>query len=263
LHPDKSGCDIVDTVRSLEFALCCTLVELLPSPSFAQDPERSPDVHIEIAPKPPGVDDRRNGAEPAEPADSIEQGAAPEGALGEAPAPPLPPHHKGLVLESTLGVLAFAGQFRHVAPPAPFVRTLLGYELLQWLMVFGETELAFTDTSESQDASQSRAFALWGFGGGVRAGLHIGSFGVFVQADVGALAAEVPHDALAYLGFRQAESLGAQFGGRVGIEWYQRDRHLALTLQGGPRVAQGFSKLAASGDLPLMWDAAAGLRYTF
>ena len=228
---------------------------LVPKPAFAQDETRAPDAHIEIAEEPPSGE--KKGA------DAVvgDGGMAADSSLGEAPPPR--PRHKGLVLESTLGVLAFGGQFRHVAPPASFLHTQLGYELLSWLMVFGEAELAFTDTSESQDALGSRAFPLYGFGGGVRVGPRVGSFGVFMQADVGALAAEVPHDALADLGFRGAERLGAEIGGRVGFEWYQRDRHLALTLQGGPRLAQGFSKFETSRDLPIMWDAAAGLRYTF
>jgi hypothetical protein len=181
----------------------------------------------------------------------------------EEEAPPPRPRHHGLVLESTIGVLGFAGQFRHVAPPAYWMHIQLGYEALSWLMLFVESELAFTDTSESEDASHSRAFPLWGLGGGVRASAHLSvPVAAFVQADVGALTAYVPHGALAYLGFRDAESLGAQFGGRVGVEWYAKDRHLALCAQGGPRIAQGFSKFASSG-LPLMWDTAAGLRYTF
>jgi hypothetical protein len=169
-----------------------------------------------------------------------------------------------LVLESTVGVLGFAGKFRNVAPPAYWMHTQLGFELFSWLMLFGEAELALTDTSESQDPSQSYAFPMWGFGGGARVGMRVKDFGGFVQADVGALAASVPHNALANLGFRKAESLGAQFGGRVGFEWYQKDRHFALCAQGGVRDAQGFSReYAAGSDVALMWDAAGGLRYTF
>jgi hypothetical protein len=243
-------------VRTSAFALCGCLIVLVPKPVVAQDETRAPDAQIEMAEEPPAVEKKGSDAV------AVGDGAmATDASLGEAPPPR--PRHKGVVLESTLGVLAFGGRFRHVAPPASFLHTQLGYELLSWLMVFGEAELAFTDTSESQDVSGSRAFPLYGFGGGVRVGPRIGTFGMFMQADVGALAAEVPHGALADLGFRGAESLGVVIGGRVGLEWYQRDRHLALTLQGGPRLAQGFSKLGASADVPIMWDVAAGLRYTF
>jgi hypothetical protein len=188
----------------------------------------------------------------------------PEAADPSDAPPPVRPHQKGLVLETTLGVLGFAGEFRHVAPPAYWTHAQLGYELLSWFMLFGEAELAFTDTSESQDASHSRAVPLWGFGGGARATVRHKDVAGFVQASVGGLTAQVPHGALTYLGFGDAESLHAQFGSRVGLEWYARDRHLALCLQGGPRIAQGFSRaILNAGTLPLMWDAAVGFRYTF
>jgi hypothetical protein len=250
-------------VRTSGFVLCCIIGVLLPAFALAQDRPLQRERQSEVAAEPPGIDVREKGSEPEPTPDVGDEELSARPRLGEAPVPPQRPRHKGLVLESTLGVLGFAGQFRHLAPPGSFIHAQLGYEILQWLMLFGEAELAFTDTSESQNASQSRAFALWGFGGGARAGVHVGNLGGFVQGDVGALAAQVPHDLLAYLGFREAERLSTQFGARVGVEWYQRDRHFALTVQGGPRVAEGFSKFAAASDLPLMWDVAAGLRYTF
>ncbi len=177
--------------------------------------------------------------------------------------PPLRPRHHGLVLEQTLGVLGFAGQFRHVAPTAYWLHMQLGYEVLPWLMLFGEGELGYTDTSEAEDPSHVKAFAIWGFGGGARATLHATDrVAFFAQASVDALGANVPHDTLAILGYRDAESLDASFGARVGVEWYQIDRHLALDLQVGIRDAQGFQKFVGN-DLPLMWDAGAGFRYTF
>lgn len=233
-------------------ALLVCVLALAAMPAFAQGKALEPDAEIEIAPEPETAPAPRDtgGADAESPSP------------GEAP-PPLHPRHRGLVLESTLGVLGFAGQFRHLAPPASWMHTELGYELLSWLMLFGEAELAFTNTGEAVDASHARAFPMWGFGGGARAELRAGTFGAFVQGSVGALTAFVPHDALTYLGFRGAESLGVQFGGRLGVEWYPRDRHLAVTLQGGGRVAQGFAKLESSADLPLMWDTGLGLRYSF
>lgn len=199
----------------------------------------------------------------------------PEGKTGEvdttlptAPpeAPPPRPHKKGVVLETTAGALGFTGQFRHVAPPGFWMHTQVGYELLDWLMLFGAGELGFTDTSVSQDASHSKAFPIWGFGGGVRFTIHpTARFAFFVQGEAGALEAYVPHQTLGILGFSKAESFGAQAGGRVGVEWYMADRHLALVAQGGVRDAFGFARSGpgAPSDLPLMWDGAVGLRYTF
>jgi hypothetical protein len=199
----------------------------------------------------------------------------PEGKTGEvdttlptAPpeAPPPRTRKKGVVLESTAGAIGFTGQFRHVAPPGFWLHTQVGYEVTDWLMVFGEGELGFTDTSVSQDPSHSKAFNIWGFGGGLRVTIHpTARFAFFVQGQGGALEAFVPHNELAILGFSNAESFGAQVGGRVGLEWYMADRHLALVAQGGVRDALGFARqgVGAPSDLPLMWDAALGLRYTF
>ena len=71
-------------------------------------------------------------------------------------------------------------------------------------MLFGEGELAFTDTGESQDASRSLAFPLWGVGGGARATVHaMPRFASFGQAQIDGLVAAVPHNALTVLGFRK------------------------------------------------------------
>jgi hypothetical protein len=239
-------------------AVCGIITGLaVATPAAAQEPappasgdELPPDAHIDIAPQPPAPTVTET------PSDTGTE------ALGEAPPPR--PRRKGLVLESTLGVLGFAGQFRHVAPPAYWMHGLLGYEVLGWLMLFGEGELGFTQTSESQDESHSMAFPLWGFGGGARATLHATPrIGLFAQGQIDALAADVPHNTLTILGYRNAETLGASFGARVGVEWYQIDRHLALTAQLGGRDAVGFAKVATAGDTPLMWDGALGIGYTF
>lgn len=228
---------------------------------------------------------RAQGAAPGEPPpQSLPEGAkiefsteAPEGKTSNpvepAPGlraedvdtgPPLRPRHKGLVLESTIGVLGFGGQFRHVAPPAYWLHAQLGYELLPWLMLFGEGELAYTDTSEVSDPSHVKALPIWGIGGGGRATVHASDRVAFMgQLSVDGLAADVPHNALAVLGYRTAESLNASFGARVGLEWYQVDRHMALAFEVGVRDAQGFARFLDNSDFPLMWDAGVGIRYTF
>jgi hypothetical protein len=174
------------------------------------------------------------------------------------------PRHPGLVLESTLGVLGFAGNFRHVAPPAYWVRGQLGYEVTRGLMVYADGEAGWTDTSESQEEANTFAVVLWGFGGGLRGTVHWSErVAIYAEGEVGALTADVIHDELTVLGFRNAESLNPSAGARVGIEWYQLDRHLALAATGGARYAVGFAKVVGPTDLPLMWDAGLSLRYTF
>jgi hypothetical protein len=185
--------------------------------------------------------------------------------IPEAPleAPPPLPRHKGVVIEGGLGALAFVGDFRHVAPTAPWFHLQAGYEIFNWLMLFAEGELAFTDTSEAQGPSQVYGFPIFGFGGGVRVTLHATRrFAIFVQGSIDAMKADVPTGALADLGYKNAESLGVAFGGRLGLEWYQVDRHMALGISGGARDATGFARTFGS-DAGLMADASATIRYTF
>jgi hypothetical protein len=226
------------------------LARAQPAPA-QQPPVLSEDAKVEFSTEAPGGK-TSNAPEPGPSGGDVDAG------------PPLRPRHKGLVLESTLGVLGFAGQFRHVAPMAPWLHMQLGYEVLPWLMLFGEGELGYTDTSEAEDPSHVTAFSIWGFGGGARATLHATDrVAFFGQLSADALGANVPHDTLAIIGYRSAESLNASFGARVGVEWYQMDRHLALALQVGVRDAQGFQKFLDNSDFPLLWDAAVGFRYTF
>jgi hypothetical protein len=241
-------------VRRLSLAAAFLVFLIAPTMALAQpgstpgpSGELSPDTPINFAPTPP--EPRALAQTP--PVDQNEP-------------PPMRPRRSGLVLTSSLGLLGFLGQFRHVAPPAYWLQAQLGFELLRWLMVYGEGELAFTDTSESQDESHTVAVPMWGFGGGARVTVHASErVAFFGQAEIGALTAIVAHDALTVLGFRSAESLNAAFGGRLGVEWYQMDRHVALTAAAGSRLAQGFAKILTNGDTPLIWDTSVGLRYTF
>jgi hypothetical protein len=181
-----------------------------------------------------------------------------------AEAPPPPPYKKTLVLDSSVGALAFLGQFGKVAPPGPWMHTQLGYEVLKWLMLYGEGELAFTDTSNKQGPPKTRAFPLFGFGGGARFTIRFTDrFGVYLQGSLGAMKADIATNALGVLGFRDAETLGLYLASRLGAEYYQLDRHFALGLNAGVRLAQGFARTGASTDTPAAVDGGASLRYAF
>ena len=186
-----------------------------------------------------------------------------EAPAAPAEAPPPPPYTSTVVIDASLGALVFLGKFGKTAPPGPWIRTQVGYEIFKWMMVFGEGELAFTDTSRSQDPPKTRAFPIFGFGGGGRLTARFTDrFGVYVQGSVGAMKADIRTNALGIIGFKDAESLGIYFGGRLGLEWYQLDRHFALGLTSGMRTASGF-KQRGSNDTPLAFDAGASIRYAF
>ena len=196
------------------------------------------------------------------------QSSALNGEVAEAPAesPPPPPYKSTLVIDTSLGALVFLGKFGRTAPPAPWIRTQVGYEVFKWLMAFGEGELAFTDTSGSQEPPKTRAFPIFGFGGGARFTVRFTDrLGVYLQGSVGAMKADIRTNALGIIGFKDAESLGPYLGGRLGLEWYQIDRHFALGVTTGVRDALGFKRsgAGAAGDTPLVFDAGASIRYAF
>jgi hypothetical protein len=218
----------------------------------------SPQAHAQSEPPPPE-------ATPAQINATLAPPAADASLLPEAPeeAPPPPPRRKGIVLDSSLGALGFLGEFRKVAPTGPWLHTSLGYELFKWLLLFGEADLAFTDTSVAQDPSKSRAFPIFGFGGGGRLTVHVSDrVAVFGQGSFGLMKADIANNAFRVLGYKNAESLGLYAGGRLGVEWYQIDRHLALGLAFGVKDATNFARTLGS-DTPLLWDAGVSLRYTF
>ena len=194
-------------------------------------------------------------------ADTKEQSTLP---TAPAEAPPPPPHRKGFVLEQSLGALGFVGRFGGTTGhPALLLQTQLGYELFDWLYVFGQGNLAFTDTGDSVGPTQNRPIPLLGFGGGARFTFHFTPrVAMFVEGYVGGDVAYVKPGVLANFGFSKAESLGFNAGGRVGLEWYQVDRHIALGASGGMLYVANLA-YDAGGDLPLGWNATADLRYTF
>lgn len=189
-------------------------------------------------------------------------------ALADTPAPPPEappeaPYKKSVVVDASLGALVFLGKFGKTAPPAPLLRVQAGYELFKWLMVFGGGELAFTDTSGSQDPPKTRAFPIFGFGGGARfTARFTDRFGVYLQGELGAMKADIRRRALEIIGFKDAEDLNLYLGGRLGLEWYQLDRHFALGLTGGLRDATGFKRTIGT-DTPLAFDAGVAIRYAF
>jgi hypothetical protein len=173
------------------------------------------------------------------------------------------PRRKGFVVESSVGVLGFASQFRNVAPPGIHLSTLAGYELFRWLMLFGYGELAMTSTSVANGPTKERAFPIYGFGAGARVTVHATPrVGFFAQGGVGLLKSDVPENALQILGYMNAERLRASFGARLGVEWYQVNRHLALGANGGARIATGFAKDTRR-DTPIAVEGGLSIRYTF
>ena len=179
-------------------------------------------------------------------------------------APPPPPRKKGVVLEQSLGAVGWVGKFGGLTGhPGIWLKTQLGYELFKWLMLFGAGDLAFTDTGDSTGPAQNRPFPILGFSGGVRFTIPFTNrVGMYVQGEAGGDIALVKSGVLTNFGYHPAESVGFMAGGRLGFEWFQVDRHLALGVSGGARYMANLA-YEGGGDLPLAWDASIDLRYTF
>ena len=176
-------------------------------------------------------------------------------------APPPPPRKHGVVLESSLGAQQPLGALSHVSRTSPWFHLGVGWEPTHWLMVLGQGDLSFASTSLANPPPDPRGYALWAIGGAARFGVQpFQSVGMYAQGEIGI--SSVSTDVLSTYGYKDADSIGAYFGGMVGVEWYQVSPHYTLAVQGG---ARDYPNLARSigNDTPVALLGAATLRYTF
>ena len=180
----------------------------------------------------------------------------------EPEAPPPPPRASGLVLESALGALGHLGSMKHVSPIAPLVDLKVGYEPLDFLMLFAQAELSFASTVYAQAPPEPRSYAFYGFGGGLRLTVRpLERLGLYLEGRVGM--AEVSEDVLVVYGYDNADSLNPYFGGNLGVEWYQVNPHLALALTGGVRFYGESFRRQVSSQPALAWTGGLAIRYAF
>jgi hypothetical protein len=183
----------------------------------------------------------------------------------DAPEPdllPLPPapRRRGVVIEGSVGALGHFGDMQNISPTAPWFRLQAGYELLDWLMLFGEADVSLARTSYASRPPEPRTYALFGFGGGARFTWQaLERVGCFVQGDLGL--ASVDEDVLSSYGYRDADRLRPYFGGFLGVDWYQVNPHYALSLYVGARdYVETFERIAGERP-PITWMSALALRY--
>ncbi len=179
-----------------------------------------------------------------------------------AEAPPPPPRRHGLVVETSIGALGHTGPLKNVSPTAPWFLLRAGYEPFKWLLLFGETDVAFANTSYASRPPPSRTYWLYGFGAGLRFTLGLSQrFGLFLQGSVGG-ARISEENVLSIYGYENADELNAYLSGLAGFEWYQVSPHMALALHGGVKNYNGLERERAQQG-PLAWVGAAALRYAF
>ncbi len=185
------------------------------------------------------------------------------GKVEEQPeVPPPPPRSSGIVVESSVGALSHLGPLKNVSPTAPWFNLKVGWEPLSFLMLFGETDVAFSTTSFANPPPEPRSYALYGFGGGLRLTVRpTDRVGIYLQGSLGA--AEVSEDVLFNYGYRDADALALYWGGSLGVEWYQVNPHMALAAHGGVRNYDAGLKRDRSTEPALAIIGGASLRYAF
>lgn len=179
----------------------------------------------------------------------------------ELDAPQPAPRARGLVVEGSVGALGHLGDMQNVSPVAPWFRVQLGYELLDWLMLFGEGDVALSNTSFAQRPPEKRSYALFGAGLGARlAWQPLDALGFYLQGDAGI--SSVDQDVLSTYGYSDADRLRPYVGAGLGVEWFQVSPHYALSVYGGARdYIQNFERVNGTKP-PLAWLSGLAIRYT-
>jgi hypothetical protein len=172
----------------------------------------------------------------------------------------LPPRRHGVVIEGSVGALGHLGDMRHVSPVAPWFRLQLGYEPLDWLMLYGAADVALASTSYAQRPPDKRGYALFGVSAGARVAWQpVSVLGFYLQADAGL--SGVDQDVLATYGYADADRLRPFVGAVLGIEWFQVSPHYALAVYGGARdYVQNFERRNGS-RAPIAWISGLAIRY--
>lgn len=175
---------------------------------------------------------------------------------------PLPPRHHGWLLESGIGALGQLGELRHVSPLAPRYFLRGGYEFSDWFLLFAEGDVAFANTQYAPSPPETRGYALYGFGGGLRFTLQLlDQMGAYLQGSVGLT--RVTEDVLATYGYSNTTTLSLYFGGTLGVQFYLPSPHLRLLVEGGLRNTPNGLDRTASQDAPLSWMAGPAIAYAF
>lgn len=174
--------------------------------------------------------------------------------------PIVAPRKHGVVIETGMGALGHIGSMSHVSPTSPFFRLQVGLEVLDWLMVLGQSDLCISDTRYAGRAVESRPYALFGGGLGLRlAWQALPNVAFTLQGDTGF--ASVDEDVLETHGYRQSTELRNYYSGVLGIDWYQVSPHYALRFFGGARSYRRTFRRVAGDPRPLAWLGGISLRY--
>lgn len=186
--------------------------------------------------------------------------------IAERPAhalepPPPPPWHPGPDVDGTLGIYAPMGRLKRVTAPGPWMRVTAGYELTKWLGLFASFDSAFLATNRANPPPGERGYVLWGFGGGARLALPIGTrWRIPLRLEIGAHKAD-DNGVLGTYGFPKAKDFGFSYGAMLGIEWRATSRHFGVAIEFGLRNDSSLKDANAT-SAPLAALGGVLVRYT-
>ncbi len=185
-----------------------------------------------------------------------------QGLADDAEAPPPPPRHHGVFVESGLSASGHLGTLKNISPVAPTFSLKVGIEPLRFALIFVEGELTVSNTSYARTPPPPRTYHLYNLGAGARFTVGFGtSIGAFAEGSLGF--SRVSEDVLGVYGYLDANELNPYFGGRLGVEWYPTNPHLALGLGGGVRsYAAGLTRERSS-EPALAWSFGPQISYRF
>jgi len=191
---------------------------------------------------------------------SREPEPAGDAAARDPDLPEPPPRHHGVVFEGSVGALGHLGNMRDVSPVSPWFRLQVGYEVLDWLMVYGQGDIALSSTSLASGPPSERGYALFGAGGGARfTWAAFDAVSVYLQGEAGV--SSVNQDVLSTYGYPDADRLHPFAGAAIGVEWYQLSPHYALAVSGGARdYLENFERIHGSRP-PWAWFSSVAIRY--
>lgn len=165
----------------------------------------------------------------------------------------------GVFVEGRLGGRGFIGGAGRYFNPGLLAHVGGGYEVAPWFLVGAALEMSLHSTDAPAPPTPT---TLQIFGALVEARLQANlsaRVGLWLGGELGLMS--VSGNFLTTYGVQDADSLGAMFGGSLGLDWHFKNRHHSMGLLGGARLYPSLAGI--DGEQAIGIHSAAYLRYVF
>lgn len=177
----------------------------------------------------------------------------------EAIEPDRDMYSHGVYVEGRIGGRGFVGGGGRYFDPGLMTSVGAGYELTSWLLVGGGVELSLHPTDAPSPPTPTTLQIFGGFAE-VRLQANFSSrVAMWLGGEVGLMS--VSGNFLTTYGVQDADTVGAMFGGSLGLDWHFKNRHHSMGLLGGARLYPSLAGI--DGEQALGIHSAAYLRYVF